>query len=65
MKLLVKEAYVNNYFTHDYTEEFIFSVFISTIGGLITEWTIKNGENDLKGDISSALDILFDRFRAV
>ena len=24
MKLLVKEAYVNNYFTHDYTEEFIF-----------------------------------------
>ncbi len=65
MKLLIKDAYSNNYFNNEYTENFILSVFLTTIRGFAYEWSTQNGEGDLKKYTLSAIKILINQFKNI
>ena len=64
LKLLVKDAYLNNYFNNEYAEDFIFTTITATLRGFAYEWSTKNGEGDLKNYTLTALKILFKQFKS-
>ena len=58
-------AYSNNYFNNKYTENFILSVFLTTIRGFAYEWSTQNGEGELKKYTLSAIKILINQFKNI
>ena len=65
LKLLIKDAYLNKDFNNEYTENFIFSMFHSTIKGFTYDWSTNNGESDVKNYTLSAIKILINQFSAI
>ncbi len=63
MKLLIKDACSNNYFTDEYTEDFILAMFLTTIRGFAYEWSTQNGAGDLKNYTLSGIKILINQFK--
>ncbi len=65
LKLLIKDAYLNNYFKNEYSEEFILAMILATIRGFAYEWSTKNGEGDLKNYTLAGIKILLNQFKPI
>ena len=65
IQLLIKDAYLNNYFNNEYTEDFILSMFLISMRGFAYEWSTKNGKGDLKKYTLAAVRVLISQFKAV
>ncbi len=62
LKKYVKEAYENNDFNKNYSEEHILKSFSAFFLGIILNWCFSMGKSDIKNDFSPTFCILVDRF---
>ena len=63
LKKYVKEAYENNDFNKNYSEEHILKSFSAFFLGIILNWCFSMGKSDMKKDFFSNFDTLISKFK--